>query len=49
MKPIYLLIAAFIVTAAAFFAYQGGERPSQASADMPSDTPLVVEGQPQSE
>lgn len=49
MKPIHLLIAAFIVTAFAFIAYRGGEAPVQASADKLPEPPLVVQQQPQAE
>jgi len=49
MKPIHLLIAAFILTAFAFIAYRGGEAPVQAATDTAVEPPLVVQQRPQTE
>ena len=49
MKPIHLLIAAFIVIAFAFIAYRGGETPVKDSAERSAESPRVVQQPPQTE
>jgi len=49
MRPMHLLIAAFILTAFAFIAYRGGEAPVQASADAQDEPTRVVQQRPKVE
>jgi len=49
MRPIHLLIAAFIVTAFAFIAYRGGETPVQASVDAQEEPSRIVQQRPKIE
>ena len=49
MKPIHLLIAAFIVIAFAFIAYRGGEAPVKASSAQAVEPPSATLQAPQNQ